>query len=238
MTSQRDPQAVSAASSFEAEVARRAAEGARERRWMRLGVAAAVVVHAGVFAANWPRLTRAEAPPEPERWVVHQLQPFDFQEPPELPLDVRVPESRRVPIPDDTPHDPEPLVRPEQTPPRLDIDTTGLVLGPVDAPPPPEPDPPRVIRVGGAVKAPEVLLRIEPVYPEVARRVKLEGTVIIELLIDPQGEVAETTVLRGLPMGLTEAALDAVRQWRFAPSTIDGRPVSVRYVISVIFRLR
>ncbi len=60
---------------------------------------------------------------------------------------------------------------------------------------------------------------------------------MIELLIDQQGEVAETTVMHGLPFGLTEAALDAVRQWRFAPSTIDGRPVSVRYVISIHFRL-
>lgn len=238
MTTEGGSRAVSGVSAFEDELARRALEGARERRWIRYGVAVAVVVHAGVFATNWPRLSMAQAPPAEERVIVYRLRPFEFQEPPQLPLDVRVPQSRLVPVPDPDPHDPEPLVRPQQEPPPIDIETGPWVLGPVDVPPPPEPTELPEVIVGVNVKAPEVLLRVEPRYPEPARAAHLHGTVVVELRIDPEGEVASATVLKGLPLGLSEAALDAVRQWRFAPSTIDGQPVSVRYVISVIFRLQ
>jgi len=223
-------------SSFEAEMARRQTDRERERRWLRLGLLAAAVVHVGVFAAHWPTVVKATGPVDDERLVVYRLQPVELRPPDRRPLDVTVPRARPVPVPDPSPLDPEPLERPVERVVEHDLDLDQLVLGEV-VPPTPDPPPPAEVIVGVHVAPPEVVHRVLPRYPEAAQRIKLDGAVIVELLIDPRGDVERATVLRGMPMGLSESALEAVRQWRFRPSTIDGRPVSVRYVLTVHFRL-
>jgi TonB family protein len=93
------------------------------------------------------------------------------------------------------------------------------------------------MRVGGNVHAPMVVHRVEPVYPEEARRGRVSGVVIIETLIDETGHVADAVALKPLPSGLTEAALDAVRQWVFEPGTFDGKPVPVIFNLTVNFKI-
>src|SRR5881394_3020891 len=68
-------------------------------------------------------------------------------------------------------------------------------------------------RVGGEVSRPEILSSTRPVYTELARRAHVVGTVIVEAIIDEQGNVTATKVLKGLPMGLDRAAVDAVKTW-------------------------
>lgn len=93
------------------------------------------------------------------------------------------------------------------------------------------------LRVGGDVKAPRISNRVEPKYTEVARRARVQGIVIVEAIIDKNGNVDHVKVIRGLPMGLTESAVNAVKQWKFRPGNLNGRPVDVIFNLTVNFRL-
>ncbi len=92
-------------------------------------------------------------------------------------------------------------------------------------------------RVGGKVSRPEKISGVPPIYTEAARRARIMGVVIIEAIIDEQGDVTETRVLKGLPMGLDLAAVEAVETWKFKPSTLAGRPVPAYYILTVNFQL-
>jgi TonB family protein len=92
-------------------------------------------------------------------------------------------------------------------------------------------------RVSGDVTRPEILSSTRPIYTEIARRSRVTGTVIVEAVIDEQGNVTDTRVLKGLPMGLSEAAVEAIKSWVFKPATLKGRPVPVYYVLTVNFQI-
>jgi protein TonB len=113
----------------------------------------------------------------------------------------------------------------------------GTALTP-PAPPPPEPakPQPQAIRAAQLPELPRKIADAHPVYPEVARQARVEGTVILEAVIDTSGRVTQLRVLRSVPL-LDQAALEAVRQWRYTPSTYGGRPVSVLMTITVRFTL-
>lgn len=104
-------------------------------------------------------------------------------------------------------------------------------------PAPPRALPPGVQRIGGAIRAPRVIHRVDPSYPPDARAARVQGIVIVEVIVDETGMVREAHVLKGLPYGLEQAALDAVRQWRFEPATKDGQPVAVAMNLTINFRL-
>jgi TonB family protein len=91
------------------------------------------------------------------------------------------------------------------------------------------------VRVGGAIKMPQRLVTAEPEYPEEARLQGISGNVIVEAMIGRKGEIAALHVLRGVK-GLDQAALDAVRQWIFEPTSVGGRPVPVVVTLVVSFR--
>lgn len=103
-------------------------------------------------------------------------------------------------------------------------------------PPPPRPPvPPQ--RVGGVIKEPKKLKDVAPVYPSLAVQSRVEGVVILECVVDTRGRVREAKVLRGVPL-LDQAALDAVRQWVYSTTLVDGVPVPVILTVTVNFRLR
>jgi TonB family protein len=77
----------------------------------------------------------------------------------------------------------------------------------------------------------------EPSYTDAARRAKAQGSLVMQTVISPDGRIAEAQVLKGLPYGLNEQALEVVRTWRCEPATVDGRPVSTKVPIEVSFRL-
>ena len=91
-------------------------------------------------------------------------------------------------------------------------------------------------RVGGDVTRPEKISGPTPVYTELARKARVEGTVIVEAIIDAEGNVADARVLKGLPMGLDRAAVDAVQKWKFKPAMLKGKPVKVYYTLTVNFK--
>ena len=100
------------------------------------------------------------------------------------------------------------------------------------APGPGERDENGVYRVGGSVAPPPRLDR--PVYPPEAAAAGVEGVVIAELVIDEAGEVKDAKIMRSIPL-LDDAALKAVRNWRYEPTVVDGRPVPVRMTVTVNF---
>jgi protein TonB len=94
------------------------------------------------------------------------------------------------------------------------------------------------MRVGGDVKAPVVIHRVEPAYTDLARKARITGIVIVEAIIDRDGNVDKVKVLKGLSLGLTQAAEDAVRKWKFKPGTMNGEPVDVIFNLTVNFTLQ
>ena len=104
------------------------------------------------------------------------------------------------------------------------------------APKPPEPSE-GPLRVGGDVKAPVAINRSKPNYTEAARKGHVAGVVVVEAIVNKQGEVEQVKVLKGLPMGLSDEAEQAVRKWRFHPGTLNGEPVEVIFTLTVTFTL-
>ena len=104
-------------------------------------------------------------------------------------------------------------------------------------PPPPPPPPPAPVRVGGNVKPPEKVRDVPPVYPPVAQSARVQGIVILEAIIGLDGRVSEVKVLRSVPL-LDEAAINAVRQWEYTPTLLNGVPVPVIMTVTVNFTLQ
>jgi protein TonB len=92
-------------------------------------------------------------------------------------------------------------------------------------------------RVGDRVTRPEKIAGAPPVYTEEARKAGVTGVVILEAIIDERGDVVNTRVLKGLPKGLDEAALETVTTWKFKPATLDGQPVKVYYTLTVNYTM-
>lgn len=112
---------------------------------------------------------------------------------------------------------------------------------PVPPPPPPPPADPSLpsapIRVGGDIKEPRKIRDVKPVYPEIALAASVQGTVILEATIAPDGTVTGARILRSSPL-LDQAAIDAVRQWAFTPTLLNGVAVPVTMTVSVTFQIR
>ena len=110
----------------------------------------------------------------------------------------------------------------------------GGVVGGLDAAPPP---PAQVVRVGGMIREPKKVKHVPPVYPNIAIAAKIEGVVILECTINPQGRVEGVSVLRGVPT-LDEAAVEAVKKWAYTPTLLGGVPVGVVMTVTVHFVLQ
>lgn len=93
------------------------------------------------------------------------------------------------------------------------------------------------LRVGGEVKAPVLTNRVEPTYPEAARKARMEGVVILEAIITASGAVEDVKVLKSVNPLLDASAVRAVQQWRYKPATLNGRAVRVYLTVTVTFNL-
>jgi len=92
------------------------------------------------------------------------------------------------------------------------------------------------VRLGGYIKPPQKRRDVKPVYPPEAQEARVQGIVIVEATIDCHGNVADVRVLRGQPL-LNDAALEAVRQWQYTPTLLNGVPVPVIMTMTVTFTL-
>lgn len=104
------------------------------------------------------------------------------------------------------------------------------------APPPVPVAPSGPVRIGGHIREPRRLVQVQPIYPEFARNSRVQGSVILEALLDVTGKVERVTVLKSAPL-LDDAAVNAVKQWRYTPTQLNGVPVPVLMTITVVFSL-
>jgi protein TonB len=93
------------------------------------------------------------------------------------------------------------------------------------------------VRIGGNVAAANLIHQVQPEYPPGAKQLHVSGTVVLHALISSDGNIKDLKVVSG-PGELTDAAVSAVKQWRYKPTTINGEPVEVDTTIAVVFTLR
>jgi protein TonB len=91
--------------------------------------------------------------------------------------------------------------------------------------------------VGGNIKAPRKIKDISPTYPDIAKQARVQGIVILEAIIDPAGNVTNVRVLRSIPL-LDQSAMDAVKQWKYEPTLLNGVPVPIVMTVTVNFALQ
>jgi protein TonB len=111
----------------------------------------------------------------------------------------------------------------------------GGIIGGAAPPPPPKPTQTR-IRVGGNVQAANLVRQVQPVYPQIAKTAHVSGTVLLHAIIAKDGSIQELQYVSGPPL-LMRAAMDAVREWRYHPTLLNGEPVEVDTTIQVVFTL-
>jgi periplasmic protein TonB len=210
-------------------------------KWIAFGIA--VLLHFWLMLVDFPDMRRAvQARPKGNVIIVKKYVP----PPPKVERQrTAAPQqrlTRRMPIPDPTPEEPEPIREPEPEilPPPLPPDVEFLIGIPEAPPPSPGPAGP-LIAGAGDVKMPELIpeTKVTPEYPELARVARIEGNVILQAVIRADGTVGDLKVLRcsQTTFGFEEAAVEAVRQWRYLPALLDGRPVDVFFTVFVDFKL-
>ena len=231
------------------------------RRGGPIGAGAAMVGHLVLVAAvvSVPLLGEAPLPEAGGGVKVFFATPLELPPPPPPPP----PPAMRVAVRTPVAEQPEPrsFVAPVETPEEIAFDlgldlgvalgveggmsggvaggvpggVVGGVVGGLPEAPPPAPTL-QAVRVGGRIQEPKRIKGAAPKYPEAARMARLQGVVILECLISPRGTVAEVTIVQGQPL-LEEAAVDAVRQWVYSPTLMDGVPVPVLMTVTVRFDL-
>lgn len=218
----------------EAPFAALARQEREDRRFLRWSLWGAIAVHLALLAVNFPSAATAPEAVENEDKKVFVVQTPRFKPPPPAPEPIPQRRVRRMPMPAADPEAPEPI--PVEVPvPMVDLPPVDVPLTLPDAPPPPAPAGP--IHLTPEVVRPVKLATPPPRYTEIARRARIEGIVIVEGVLDERGRFGELRVLKGLPMGLSEEALKALRKWEFTPATLNGKPVAVFYHVTVSFQL-
>jgi len=113
----------------------------------------------------------------------------------------------------------------------------GAMLSNLGAPAPPPPPPPNApIRVAGAIEPPRKTRHVPPVYPAIAQSARVQGNVVLEAIIGIDGRVRDVRVLRSIPL-LDQAALEAVRQWEFEPTLLNGQAAAIIMSVTINFQL-
>ena len=163
--------------------------------------------------------------------------------PPEKPLEqvqTREKKAKKMPMPDMTPDEPEPIVEPDPPPEPEILPTDDWEIGIPDGPPEPQGD--TIARVGQTgVEPPVFTKKVRPKYPERAIKIKLQGYVILEAVLRKDGSVDDIKVLRGLgkgKFGFEEAAIQALEQWQFLPGKVNNKAADVRMTLKIDFVLQ
>lgn len=210
------------------------------RRAVRIAVVVGVLLHVILFLIVFPEVEH-KIHQVGRGARVYRIKQFNFS-PPQPQVARKAPskpKAKKIPIPDPTPDDPEPIEHEEVVTPEIDflegVDAAENLFAIPTGPPGPSIG---AIRITGNVKAPERLFAPDPIYPEEARLARIQGVVILQTIIDALGKVTDIRVLKGLPSGLSEAAVEAVSKWQFNPATLDGKPVAVYYMVTITFSVQ
>lgn len=210
-------------------------ESREDKRALTIAIVIALIFHVVMFAIRFPE-RKVDLRAKDQKTAIFVIKPPKFKPPKKQQRkDIPKPKTKKVPIPDPTPDEPEPIREPEPIEQEVEI-PDDVIFGIPDTAPPIEEKP---VLVGGDIKPPVAISRVQPIYPEPARKARIQGVVILQLTVEKDGTVSDIKVLRGLPMGLTEAAIEAVKKWKFKPAyrASTGTPVAVYYTLTVNFEI-
>ncbi|MEW5805847.1 MAG: energy transducer TonB [Acidobacteriota bacterium] len=212
-----------------------------DRKIKQIAFIGAVVIHIIMLLMRFPtfsKFTAAEKPKENIVIVRKYVPPPPKVEKPKQAVQQKL--TKKMPIPDPTPDEPEPIKEPEPEPEIELIPPDAEIMIGIPAPEAPPQQGPLIAGVAG-VTNPELIpeTKLLPVYPELARKAKIEGSVILQAVIKKDGTVGDIVILRspGAKLGFEEAAAEAVKKWRYKPALQNGRPVDVYFTVEVNFTL-
>lgn len=209
---------------------------------MRWAMAAAVVFHVILLIVTFPDLSGPQEIREPGPKKVYVVQQVRF-EPPAAAVQQEVPKKRtkKIPIPDPTPDDPEPLVVEEIEELALEpVEVDVAIFGIPNAPPSTggrgSSDTP--LHLGAGITKPIKIHAPQPPYTEAARQGRIQGAVILQAIIESDGTVSEVEIIKGLPFGLDESTIETVKQWKYKPAMKGNEPVPVYMNLVINFSLQ
>jgi len=235
--SQPSPKRTTQPQSADSEFATFAFEEANDDKILKTSLWCAVGLHLILLLINFPNFATPEAI-EPEKKEVIRLTKTPRFKPPEVrPKQIPPKRVKKVPIPALDPEAPEPIL-PDEPEVEIDIPDIDTDFFAIPEAPPAPPAPTGPVIVAGDIVRPEKTHAPQPSYTEVARKTRTQGTVILQAVIDREGNVSELKVLKGLPMGLTEESLKTVKNWKYTPATLHGKPISVYLTLTVHFKLQ
>lgn len=213
-----------------------------ERSVLRRTLIVAAVFHLLVLLYHFPDLTEPLDLGRQQADKVYVVQELRFKPPtPRQQKQIPTPKKKRIPIPDPTPDEPEPILVEDVEIPELDMPNIGdVVFGIPDAPPGLDTGPAigDVFQIGGGVQPPQKIFAPQPKYTETARRARVQGVVILQGVLDVEGNLRRIQVVKPLAQGLTESAVETVKTWKYKPATKDGQPVAVYLNVMVHFSLQ
>ena len=201
---------------------------------VRIAIAAAVLLHVILFIITFPQMSGVALYPGPKRQV-YVVQQIRFEPPPPQATQQKPREKKKVkkiPIPDPTPDEPEPIITEEIDLPETDLtDLDAVVFGSNSIPSVPGGSGRWPMKIGSGVLPPKKIYAPQPLYTEEARQARIQGVVILEAVIDEQGHVRNVKILKGLPEGLSN------RQSRQPQSGSSNLPLSKASPCQSIFNL-
>lgn len=215
---------------------------AGDRSALRRAAVIAALAHFLLLIVTVPNLASPKKLDGPKADKVYVIQNVRFKPPARLQKqEIPKRKTKKIPIPDPTPNEPEPLIEEVQELPQLDLpEIDADVFGIPDAPPgvtgkgrgqgP--------VHLGNGIEAPKKLFGPKPRYTEEARQARIQGTVILQAVVDIDGNVTAVEVLKGLPFDLDDSAIETVKSWKYEPATRDGKPVAVYINLLVNFSLQ
>lgn len=210
-------------------------------KWIAFGIA--VVLHCALMLLSFPEFKTAVAPKKPANYVVVRKYIPPPPKTPQRRQQAKTEFVRRIPVPDSTPDEPEPIREPlpEIAPEPFPDDVEFLIgVPPASGPSGYQAAEPLMAGVGSVTQPVRIdSSYVRPVYPEIARTARLEGRVVLQAVICRDGTVSDVEVLScSRPsLGFEDEAVKAVKQWRYEPAMDDGRPVDVYFTILVDFEL-
>lgn len=211
-----------------------------DRKPMKVAIVLAVLAHAVFFILQIPE-GRARPLHVGQKKAVYAVKQVRFQPPPpraEQQVPKKKEKKRVIPIPDPTPEEPEPIRVAELEVPEVDFySDSDAVFGIPEGPPGPGRSV-QAIRMTGDITPPQKVFAPTPRYTEEGRQSRTQGVVILEAVVDTAGNVDDVKVLKGLPNGLSEEAVQTASTWKYRPALLDGKPVAVFLNLTIRFSLQ
>jgi TonB family protein len=217
-------------------------EGSEEdKKPAQIAFLVAMFVHVFILYVTFPEFSMSSPVPAEDKVVYVQTwrPPPPPQKEPPKPIEQRKQKTKKIPIPDPTPEEPEPIIEPEPEPEPEPLPPDMIALIGTPAPPPIGNTGPLIAGVGG-VSNPVLLDKIQPLYPDLARKAGIQGKVFLQATVSKAGDVINVAVVSctAPKLGFEEAALAAVRKWKYKPGEQNGQPVDVYFNVSVDFTIQ